>query len=82
MVIALVASVVGILGLAIVVQATGAENLAEGLFLGLIAGIGFVATSQAAHYSFEGRPLKLYLINMGYPVLMLAIAGSLLGLWQ
>ena len=80
--IALVGTVVGVLGLAILVQATGADNLAEGLFLGLIAGVGFVATSQAAHYSFEGRPLKLYLINAGYPVVMLAIAGGLLGLWQ
>ena len=80
--IAFVGSVIGMLGLAIVVQVAGADVLLEGLLLGLIAGIGFVATSQAAHYSFEGRPLKLYLINVGYPVLMLAIAGSILGLWQ
>ena len=72
----------GILGLAILVQASGANGLPEGLLLGLIVGIGFVATTQAAQYSFEGRPLKLYLINTGYPALMLAIAGGILGLWQ
>ena len=76
------ATTIGILGLAMIVQATGANSLTEGLLLGLIAGIGFVATAQAAHYSFEGRPLKLYLINTGYPVVMLAIIGSILGVWQ
>ena len=70
------------MGLAILVQASGADGLPEGLLLGLIVGIGFVATSHASHYSFQGRPLKLYLINTGYPVLMLAIAGSILGVWQ
>ena len=39
--IALAGSVIGILGLAIVVQAAGADSLLEGLLLGFIAGIGF-----------------------------------------
>ena len=80
--IALIGSVIGILALATIIQAIGADSLLEGLLLGLTVGVGFVATSLAAQYSFEGRPLKLYFINAGYPVLMLAIAGSILGVWQ
>ena len=43
--IAWVGSVIGILWLAILVQATGADSLLEGMLLGLITGIAFVATS-------------------------------------
>ena len=80
--ISFVGAVIGILGLAIVIEATGADDLVDGLALGLIAGIGFAATAQAANHFFEYRPLKLYLINAGYPVVGLAIAGMILGVWQ
>ena len=63
--IVLAGHVIGIMALAIVVQVTGADSLLEGLLLGFIAGVGSVATSLAAECSFEGRPLKLYLINTG-----------------
>ena len=80
--VSIVASIIFVLGLAALVDATGAEELAEGLALGLIAGVGFVATTQAANYAFENRPLKLYLINIGYSVVGFAIIGALLGAWQ
>ena len=53
--ISFVGAVIGILGLAIIVQATGADDLLDGLLLGLIAGVGFAATAQAANHFFEGR---------------------------
>ena len=81
-VIALIATVVTMFALAVVVEAAGADELLDGLILGLIAGIAFVATAMAAQYSFEGRPLKLYAINASYPVVVLAIAGAILGVWQ
>ena len=48
----------------------------------MFAGVGFIATSQAANYTFESRSLKLYLINTVYPVITLAINGVILALWQ
>ena len=81
-VIALIATVVTLFALAVLVEATGADDLLDGLILGLIAGIAFVATAMAAQYSFEGRPFKLYIINASYPVVVLAIAGAVLGVWQ
>ena len=80
--VSIVASIVFVLGLAALVEATGAADLAEGLALGLIAGVGFIATTQAANYAFENRPLKHYLINIGYSIVGFAIIGALLGAWQ
>ena len=81
-VLALAGAAIGMLGLAVLVQATGASGPVDGLVLGLIAGVGFVATIKAVQYRFEGRPMKLYLINTGYPVAVLAIGGVILGVWQ
>ncbi len=81
-VLAAMAAAIGMLGLAVLVQATRANGLLEGLALGLIAGVGFVATIKAVQYRFEGRPMKLYLINTGYPVVVLAIGGAIMGAWQ
>jgi hypothetical protein len=80
--VSIVASIVFVLGLAVMVQVSGAADLAEGLAIGLIAGVGFVATTQGANYTFENRPLKLYLINIGYSVVGFAIIGALLGAWD
>ena len=70
------------LALAILVQLTGTTDAGGGLALGLLVGIGFIAVNHAVHDSFEFRPMKLYLINTGYPVLQLALAGLILGIWQ
>ncbi len=80
--ISIVASVVIALGLALLANAAGAETLSEGLTLGLLAGVAFVLTTHAANYAFEQRPLKLYLINAGYPVVSFLVQGALLGAWQ
>ena len=81
-VLALACAAIGMLALAVLVQATGASGPVDGLVVGLIAGVGFVATIKAVQYRFEGRPMKLYLINTGYPVVVLAIGGVILGAWQ
>ena len=80
-VIAVIASIVIALTLALFVEATGATGV-EGLTLGLAAGIGFVATTVGSMSAFEKRSLKLYVINAGYPVIMFGIIGVMLGYWQ
>ena len=81
-VVAAVSALVFTLGLALVIQGMGAEGVVDGLILGLLAAIGFIATSYATTYSFEGRSLKIFLINIGYPVISYAIIGVLLAVWQ
>jgi hypothetical protein len=78
----ILASIVIVLTLAILAQLTGATSAAEGAGLGLLGGIGFVATTQAANYSFESRSRRLYLINVGYSVVGFVLFGVLLAVWQ
>lgn len=56
-------------------------TLAYGMFAGLLAGIGWVATLIGVIYLFEKRSLKLWLINAGYSVIALTLMGSILGAW-
>ena len=74
-------AIISVLVLAILIQATGANDFGEGLLVGVFAGVGFIGTSQATNCTFESRSLKLFLINTGYPVLVLAINGVILALW-
>ncbi len=81
-VVAVIASIVISLAIALLAQASGVDTAVEGLILGLAAGLGFVATTFASNYIFESRPLKLYLINAGYPVVTFTLIGLLIGAWQ
>ena len=81
-VVAIVSALVFTLGLAVLVQGMGADNVVEGLTLGLLAAVAFIATAYATTYSFEGRGLKIFLINIGYPLISYALIGILLAAWQ
>ena len=81
-IVALIASIVIAFAIALFGQASGVDTAVEGLLLGLAAGLGFVATTFAANYIFESRPLKLYLINAGYPIVSFTLIGLLIGAWQ
>lgn len=50
-----------------------------GLFAGLAVGLGWVSLSFGVSYLFEGRPLKLWLINAGYYTTLFAITGVIIG---
>ncbi len=80
-VVAIVMALVFTFVLALLIQGMNADNAAEGLLLGILVGIGFTATSYATTYSFESRPFRLLLINIGYPIISYAIIGLLLAAW-
>ncbi|MBM3939360.1 MAG: DUF1761 domain-containing protein [SAR202 cluster bacterium] len=77
-----VAAFVGMVAVAVFVGAAGADSLVEGVIVGAVAGVGFVATSTAAHYVFAFRPMKLYLMDAGYHVVLFAIGGAIVGAWR
>ena len=81
-VVSVIVSVVVAFAIASFAEAAGSDTAIEGLVLGLVAGLGFVATTAGVSYIFESRPLKLYLINAGYPVVSFALMGLLIGAWQ
>ncbi len=50
-----------------------------GAIAGGAAGIGWVATFTGIHYLYEGKSLKLFLINAGYSVSSLIVMGAIIG---
>jgi hypothetical protein len=48
---------------------------------GLVVGVGFITTAFAIQYLFEGKTLRLTLINGGYHTVQFLIYGIVIGLW-
>ena len=53
-----------------------------GIQWGVMLWLGFVATVVFTNYSFELRHPRLMLIDAGYPLLGLIVAGAIIGGWQ
>ncbi|MDE2836867.1 MAG: DUF1761 domain-containing protein [Chloroflexota bacterium] len=79
---AALASVIGAVVLAILVQATGAAGAVEGLLVGLVVGVIVVGVGQVPNYAFQYRGAKLFVIDAGYPLLQMLLGGAILGAWQ
>ena len=77
---AIVAAIVASYAVGVIVNLVKATTLGDGALVGIAAGLGFVATSFGATYAFEGRPSKLYLIQVGYQVIGLTLMGAIHGL--
>jgi hypothetical protein len=61
---------------------SGAASLATGAFVGFLCWLGFFAATQFPQGIYEGRPGKLFLINGGYWLVGLVVAGGLLASWK
>ncbi len=81
-VIAIVSAIVFTICLALVLQGLEADSAGAGLGVGLLAAVGFIATSHAINYAFEGRSFKLFLMNCGYPLVSYSVIGILLAVWN
>lgn len=49
--------------------------------MGVMVGLGYVATSFGINYQFAGRPFLLWAIDAGYHTLQFALYGLVFGLW-
>jgi hypothetical protein len=58
------------------------EGVVAGLQSGFWIWLGFIATSQINSVIWDGRPVKLYLINVGYYLVSYLAMGSILAVWQ
>ena len=56
-------------------------SLAEGLTLGIIAGVGLIAASSLSHRLFGGQGFKVWLIEVGSDAINIVIASIILTLW-
>lgn len=57
----------------------GDNDAAFGLFAGFATGLGFVSLALGVNYLFEGKPLKLWLINAGYNTVVFSVMGLIIG---
>ncbi len=58
------------------------SNWLSGVQTGLVIGVGFLATAYGVTYIFEQRPLRLFMINAGYNLVLLVIMGAIIGAWH
>ncbi len=55
------------------------RTMMEGAATGACVALGFVAAMLALNYAFEGRGIELWLINAGYALVGLVVAGAIIG---
>ncbi len=80
--VAIVGAIISVTTVAILIQLTGAGDLIGGLLIGALAAVGLVLAPMATAYIFEGRPLKLYIINAAENSISLIVIALILTLWQ
>jgi hypothetical protein len=54
------------------------RTLTHGFFHGCMAGIWFAAMSVGINYLYQGKSLKVYLIDAVYQVLLLGVSGAIM----
>jgi hypothetical protein len=68
--------------LALLIGGLGIVRVVDGTILGLVVGIGFIATAMGSDSAFCGWGLKLFLIQSGYRVTYSALMGAILTWWR
>ncbi|QYM75570.1 DUF1761 domain-containing protein [Leucobacter luti] len=60
---------------------TGGSFLAVAVVTGLVLWLGFTAARFVTHDAFEGRPVKLTLLNIVHELVTVLVMSVILGLW-
>lgn len=79
---AAIAAFVATFFLALLLEIIGTYNIVTGILVALIIGIGFVLTIGIYDVLYENKNIKVYVIDAGYHIVALIIAGLILGFWQ
>ncbi|MBT3275491.1 MAG: DUF1761 domain-containing protein [Spirochaetales bacterium] len=76
-----IAALVAALTLSLVIQAFGSTGFFDGLLIGVVVWLGFVATVTLTYSIFEGPPLRVWLIFIGYQLVIFAVEGGVFAIW-
>ncbi len=68
--------------LAGILNIMAAPDLVDGIVLGLLVGVGFIAAGMASDYAFCGWPRPLFFIQAGYRVSYSVVMGIILAAWR
>lgn len=69
------------ISLAIFAGALDIHSALSGLYLGLAASAGFVATTVGVNGVYNDMSLRLFFIDAGYHLVGFAAAGAIIGAW-
>lgn len=78
----LVGWLVSALALALVMAASGASGVGDGILFGLVVGVGMVVTQMLVTSTYAGRGLALFKVNAPYVVLGYTVMGIVLATWR
>lgn len=76
-----IAAFIAALILALVVQAFGSTGFLSGLLAGLLVWVGFVVTVTLTYSIFEGPPLSVWLLFVGYQLVIFLVEGGVFAVW-
>ncbi len=80
--VAVIGAIVSVISIAILIQLADAYSFIGGLFIGVLAAVGLVLAPMGTRYIFEGRPLKLYIVNGVENSVSLIVISLILALWK
>jgi hypothetical protein len=78
---ALVAALVVAYTIAWLLPKLGRQTAGGGAQTGAVLALALIGTTLAQNYGFEARPGSLWLINVGYMIVGMAVMGAIVGHW-
>lgn len=82
MAVGVVASLLNAWVLALLSLNLGGTTLTDGVLLGVLAWLGFMATITAAQISFEKKPWGLWILNNAHNLLVQVIMAAIVTVWR
>jgi len=82
LVIGVVVALVNAWVLALLSLNLGAASITDGIMLGVVAWLGFMATLSGAQVAFQGRPWNAWLITNVHDVVIQVVMAAIVTLWR
>ena len=82
MAVGVVASLINAWVIAVLGLNLGGKALTDGVLLGILVWLGFMATITAAQISFEKKPWGLWILNNGHNVIVQVIMSAIVTVWR
>jgi hypothetical protein len=68
--------------LAVLLGSVGVATIGEGIKIGLLSWLGFVATTSLASVLWAGKSKELYLLENGHHIVTFVVLSALLTVWK
>jgi len=82
MLVGVVASLLNAWVLALLALNLGGKSVTDGVLLGVLAWLGFMATITAAQVSFEKKSWRLWVLNNAHNLLVQVIMAAIVTAWR